>query len=111
GVHAHHPGRARLQDAFVAVRLRSTLDQTEPERRGNSSSVMTSPARMAERFQDHPDAVLETERIAERCEFDLTRDLGYRYPGSEDAGADRKLGELFRAKLVERHAEERAHDE
>ena len=33
---AHHPDRARLQDAFVAVRLRSSLDQTEPERRGNA---------------------------------------------------------------------------
>jgi error-prone DNA polymerase len=110
-VHAHHPGRARLQDALVAVRLRSTLDQTEPERRGNSSFVMTSPAEMVERFRDHPDAVLETERIAERCEFDLTRDLGYRYPGSEDPEADGKLAALCRAKLVERYAEKREHDE
>jgi error-prone DNA polymerase len=59
-VHAHHPDRARLQDAFVAVRLHSTLDQTEPERRGNSSFVMASPIEMAERFRDRPDAVLET---------------------------------------------------
>ena len=110
-VHAHHPGRARLQDAFVAVRLRSTLDQTEPERRGNSSFVLASPSEMAERFRDHPDALLETERIAERCEFDLTRDLGYRYPGSEDPGADSKLAELCRARLVERYAEKREHDE
>jgi error-prone DNA polymerase len=110
-VHAHHPDRARLQDAFVAVRLRSTLDQTEPERRGNSSFVMASPTEMAERFCDHPDALLETERIAERCEFDLTRDLGYRYPGSEDPDADRKLAELCGTKLTERYAEKREHDE
>ena len=44
-VHAHHPDRARLQDAFVAVRLRSSLDQTEPERRGNASSVMALAGR------------------------------------------------------------------
>src|SRR5438874_315749 len=49
-VHSHHPDRARLQDAFVAVRLLSTLDQTEPARRGNSTSVMASPAEMAARF-------------------------------------------------------------
>jgi len=102
-VHSHHPDRARLQDAFVAVRLRSTLDQTEPVRRGNASSVMVSPATMEERFGDHPDAVLETARLAERLEFDLTRDLGYRYPGSEDPHADRKLAELCRARLYKRY--------
>src|SRR6185503_14864927 len=83
-VHAHHPDRARLQDACVAVRLRSSLDETEAERRGNASSVMTPPEAMAARFGDHPDAVTETARLAERLEFDLTRDLSYRYPGSED---------------------------
>ena len=97
------PRVREVQDAFVAVRLRSTLDQTEPQRRGNWSSVLASPAEMEERFADHPDAVAETERIAERCEFDLTRDLGYRYPGSEDLSANRKLAELCRARLDKRY--------
>ena len=58
---------------------------------------------MAERFRDHPDAVAETVRLAEQLEFDLTRDLGYRYPGSEDPGADRALAELCRARLEHRY--------
>jgi error-prone DNA polymerase len=102
-VHSHHPDRAHLQDAFVSVRLHQTLDQTESQRRGNSSSVMVAPAEMAARFRDHPEAVTETERLAERLEFDLTRDLGYRYPGSEDADADRRLAELCRTRLGERY--------
>jgi error-prone DNA polymerase len=102
-VHSHHPDRARLQDALVAVRLRSSLDQTEPERRGNATSVMASPAAMAVRFRDHPGAVAETARLAERLEFDLTRDLGYRYPGSEDPDADRKLAELCEVRLERRY--------
>jgi error-prone DNA polymerase len=102
-VHAHHADRARLQDAFVAVRLRSSLDETEPERRGNGSSVMTTPDTMADRFRDHPEAVAETARLAERLEFDLTRDLGYRYPGSEDPEAGRKLAELCHVKLDKRY--------
>ena len=58
---------------------------------------------MAARFRDHPGAVAETARLAERIEFDLTRDLGYRYPGSEDPEADRKLAELCGARLDERY--------
>ena len=34
------PRRARLQDAFVAVRLGTTLEASEPGRRGNSSSAL-----------------------------------------------------------------------
>ena len=79
-VHAHHPRRAYLQDAFVAVRNRLTLDGSEHARRGNRDSVLRTPADMAERFVDHPDAVTRTLHLAERLEFDLTRDLGYAYP-------------------------------
>ena len=45
---------------------------------------------MAARFRRHPEAVAETVRLAERLRFDLTRELGYRYPGAEDPEADRE---------------------
>jgi error-prone DNA polymerase len=102
-VHVHARDRIPLQDAMVAVRLGATLDETEPKRRGNSSHVLAPPERMAERFRDHPDAVAETLRLAERFRFDLTEDLGYRYPGSEDPDADRRLAELCRERLEERY--------
>jgi len=41
---------------------------------------MRSAAEMAELFRDQPEAIANTERIAERCQFDLTRDLDYRFP-------------------------------
>ena len=65
-----------------------------------------SPRRgeMAQRFAEHPEAVAETVRLAERLRFDLTDELGYRYPGSEDPSADRKLAEICRALLAERYA-------
>ena len=102
-VHAHTPGRSRLQDALVAVRLGATLEETEPERRGNSASVIMSADEVAARFVDHPEAVAESGRLAERLGFDLTSDLGYRYPGSEDPDADRCLAELCRGRLEERY--------
>ncbi len=103
-VHAHARSRVELQDAFVALRHHSTLDASEPLRRGNASHVMTTPQAMARRFADHPEAVRETLLLAERLTFDLTHDLGYRYPGAEDAAAERKLAELCDARLHERYA-------
>jgi error-prone DNA polymerase len=102
-VHAHARRRAPLQDAMVAVRLGTTLDESEPGRRGNASHVLAPPRAMAARFPDYPDAVRESSRLAERLEFDLTRDLGYRYPGSDDGSADRRLAEICTQRLVERY--------
>ena len=106
-VHMHDPSRAPLQDALVAVRLGGTLEETESRRRGNGSAHLVAPATMAARFADHPGAVAESARIAERLGFDLTRELGYRYPGSEDPGANRALAEICRARLEHRYAGER----
>jgi error-prone DNA polymerase len=102
-VHAHALSRAPLQDAFVAVRLHMTLDASEPERRGNFSHVLASPGAMAARFPEYPEAVAETARLADRLRFDLSSDLGYRYPGSEDAEAMGKLAELCQAQVHVRY--------
>jgi error-prone DNA polymerase len=102
-VHAHDRSRVTLQDALVAVRTGTTLDESEPMRRGNTSHVLASPEAMSERFRDHPEAVLESGRLAAGIEFNLTRDLGYSYPGAEDPHADRNLSELCWAKLEDRY--------
>ena len=102
-VHAHARERAMLQDAFVAIREHTTLDASEPLRRGNFAHVLASPEAMAARFEDHPHAVIESRTLADRLEFDLLADLGYRYPGAEDAGADRRLAELCWARFDDRY--------
>jgi error-prone DNA polymerase len=102
--HVHERSRSSLQDAFVAVRLGATLDETEGLRRGNSASSLLSDEQAMARFRDHPEAVAETRRLAERLRFDLTRELGYSYPGAEDRDADRRLAELCGERLVQRYA-------
>jgi len=104
-VHAHHRSRAQLQDAFVAVRQHSTLEASEPLRRGNHSHVLASPQAMANRFADHPEAVRETLSLSEELTFDLRQDLGYRYPGAEDRSALRRLAELCARCLAERYGD------
>lgn len=99
-VHAHARERAELQDAFVALRNHTTLDASEPLRRGNHSHVMSSPEAMANRFgDDHSEAVRETLVLSEQLSFDLTKNLGYSYPGSEDPSTPRQLAELCWTRL------------
>ncbi|HEX6666029.1 MAG TPA: DNA polymerase III subunit alpha, partial [Solirubrobacterales bacterium] len=100
-VHCHNRRRTHLQDALVAVGLGETLEGSEPRRRGNRSSALVSPTEMAARFAEHPEAVAESVELAERLRFDLTTDLGYRYPEEDDA--DRKLAGLCRQRLDERY--------
>ena len=84
--HAHHPGRTALQDVLVAVRCRTSLDGCEAERRGNRESVLLAPENAAERFPHDRDALERARELAGRFEFDLTQDLGYRYPDFSDTG-------------------------
>jgi len=64
-VHAHARSRAELQDAFTALRQHTTLDASEPLRRGNHSHVLSAPHAMASRFADHPGAVRESASLAQ----------------------------------------------
>src|SRR5437867_8478248 len=79
-VHYHTRERHRLQDALVAIKNRTTLDASHQLRRENSEYFLKPPAEMAQLFSDHPQAIANTQRIAERCRFDLTCDLDYRFP-------------------------------
>jgi error-prone DNA polymerase len=108
-VHAHHARRAHLQDALVAIRSRTSLDGCERERRGNHTSVLASPAEMLERLPR--DAALRTREVAERCEFDLTQELGYRYPDFSDGvdPADVQLHAICDRAFAERYANANGH--
>ena len=79
-VHYHVPERHRLQDALVSIQHNKTLDETHRQRRPNAHFHLKSPADMAALFDEVPEAIENTLRIAERCSFDLTRNLDYRFP-------------------------------
>ena len=79
-VHYHIPERHRLQDALVAIRHNQSLEETHPERRPSGQFYLKSPGEMADLFRECPQSIENTLRIAERCTFDLTRDLGYQFP-------------------------------
>src|SRR5919201_3344772 len=94
-VHAHHERRARLQDVLVAIQHCTSLDGCERERRGNREFVLHPPAEAVERFPDDGEAVARTVELAGRLEFDLTQELGYRYPDFSD-GDEPAIAQLTR---------------
>jgi error-prone DNA polymerase len=105
-VHAHDRSRVALQDVLVAVRCCTSLEGCEQERRGNHESVLLPPDEVFDRFPDDRDAVLRTGELAERLEFDLTEELGYRYPDFSD-GAEPAIVQLRRvceSAFVERYS-------
>jgi error-prone DNA polymerase len=105
-VHAHDRRRAALQDVLVAVRCRTSLDGCERERRGNHESVLLAPSEVLDRFPDDRKAVYRARELAARLEFDLTQELGYRYPdfsgGAEPASV--QLRRVCEAAFAERYS-------
>src|SRR3546814_2479032 len=88
-VHYHEPDRHRLQDVLVAIRHRKTLDESHRERRPNGEFYLRSPEEQARRFAVyHPEAAANSVRIARRCAFYLTEDLGYTLPSPPEIGKD-----------------------
>ncbi|HEX2428351.1 MAG TPA: error-prone DNA polymerase [Gaiellaceae bacterium] len=104
-VHAHHPRRTLLQDVLVAIRCRTSLEGCEPERRGNRESYLRSPEEMLERFSCDRAAAERSATLAERLEFDLTEELGYRYPDFSDKAdpAIAQLAAICRSAIAERY--------
>ncbi|MGD9890332.1 MAG: DNA polymerase III subunit alpha [Dehalococcoidia bacterium] len=80
-VHYHERDRSRLHDVLVAIRHRTTLDASHQLRRANSEFYLKAPTAMVALFDQCPEAIAATRRIAERCAgFDPSRDLGYAFP-------------------------------
>ena len=111
-VHYHVRERHRLQDVMVAIRHRKTLDESHRERRSNAEFYLRSPEEQARRFAAyHPEAAANSVRIARRCVFDLTEDLGYRLPSPETESGrspQEELAAICRERLAERYSGQHA---
>src|SRR2546429_6651139 len=109
--HAHHPRRTALQDVLVAIRCCTSLDGCEVERRGNHETALFAPENAAERFPVDRDAVERAGELASRLEFDLTEDLGYRYPDFSDTGepATQQLRRVCNRAFAERYGGANGH--
>ena len=79
----HTPERHRLQQALVAAAHNTTIDRALPHIRPNDQSCLKSVERMRRLFRHCPEALDNTLRIADSCDFNLDTDLGYRLPDAD----------------------------
>ena len=81
-VHYHLPERRRLQDVLTCIRHTETLATAGRRLRPNGEYYLKSAAEMERLFRDVPEALQNTLRIAEMCDFDLSRKLKYGLPAA-----------------------------
>jgi error-prone DNA polymerase len=78
-VHYHVPQRRPLQDCLTCIREGTTLDRAGFKLFGNAERYLKSPMQMELLFEDLPEAIANTLKIAEACKFSLS-ELKYTYP-------------------------------
>ena len=79
-VHYHDRTRARLQDVLVCIKHTVTLETAGRRLRPNHEFVLKPAEGMARLFAGVPEAISNTLRVAEMCEFDLSQKLEYGLP-------------------------------
>lgn len=78
-VHYHIPQRRSLQDCLTCIREGVSLDQAGFHLFGNQERYLKSEQEMQQIFSDLPEALANTVKIAESCQFQLSQ-LKYTYP-------------------------------
>jgi error-prone DNA polymerase len=104
GVRFAAPGDRPLYDVLTCIRHKTTLDAAGRKLSVNAERYLKPREEMANLFRDIPEAVANTEALADRLRYSMA-DLGYRFPdypvpAGEDVGS-------FLRKLTEAGARER----
>ncbi|MFP3974765.1 MAG: DNA polymerase III subunit alpha [Dehalococcoidia bacterium] len=62
---------ASIHDVLMCIQTNNTIDNDKRPKMADDSFYLRSPQEMAELFADHPEAVENTERIAEMCDLEV----------------------------------------
>lgn len=78
-VHYHHPKRRELQDIVTCVREKCTIHNAGFRLLPNAERYLKAIDEILRLFKQYPDAIRQTQVIAEACTFSLDQ-LKYKYP-------------------------------
>lgn len=114
-VHYHIPDRHRLQDVLVCIDHLTTLDESAHLRRLNGEHYLKTAAQMTALFPGQAEAIANTLRIAQRCQFKLNyglQDLPF-FPTEKGMSSSAYLSRLCHEALPKRfvHPSERVREQ
>ncbi|WP_207510963.1 error-prone DNA polymerase [Longitalea luteola] len=78
-VHFHEPARRELQDIVTCIREKCTIYTAGYRLHANAERYLKPAAEMMRLFRQYPEAIANTQKIAEACQFNLDS-LTYEYP-------------------------------
>jgi error-prone DNA polymerase len=78
-VHYHEPSRRPLQDILTCIREKCTIQNAGFRLHQNAERYLKSEDEMKRLFNQYPEAIRNTQEIAEACQFNLHM-LKYEYP-------------------------------
>jgi error-prone DNA polymerase len=78
-VHYHEAGRRQLQDILTCIREKCTIHTAGYLLHPNAERFLKSKDEMLRLFRQYPEAIKNTQVIAEACQFSLN-ELKYEYP-------------------------------
>ncbi len=94
--HYVEQGEAHLQDVYICIQTNTTVQDEKRLHMEDDSYYVKSPQEMAELFPDFPEALSNTNLIADMCNVELNFDQTHlpKFPVPGDAGADEYLAQL-----------------
>jgi len=106
-IHYHEPARRPLQDILTCIREKCTIQNAGFRLHQNAERYLKSADEMKRLFHQYPEAIRNTNEIAEACQFNLDM-LKYEYPEEITTEGRTTLEEL--TMLVWKGANERFGD-
>lgn len=83
----HHGGRLRLADVLTCIREKKTIDKLGYLAQPNAERRLKSELEIRKIFEDYPEAIQNTNLIANACKFSLD-ELRYEYPDEITNGVE-----------------------
>ena len=87
---------APYQDLYICIQTNTTIQDDKRLRMEDNSYYVKSPAEMEQLFSDHPEAIRNTQLIADMCHVELGFGQTHlpKYPTPNDMPADEYLAQL-----------------
>ena len=103
--HYVRQGESPLQDIYICIQTKTTVQDEKRLRMEDDSYYVKSPAEMARLFSDYPQALENTQLIADMCRVELGFDQTHlpKYPTPNDMDADEYVAQLCWAGFRQRY--------